>query len=173
MVEGYHATTIVCAMRILSSGTFERSTSPLNWLGPGTYFWERDLQRAMEWGVKWYTGSNTAVVKVSIARGNCLDLTEFKWIKVLSDEYRDVLKEYRRRKQPLPGNSGSDRPLNALLIQKISARCGPFDSVRGAFADGEEIIPGSGICWGSHIQVAVLNPGIFCGRPELVVNGVL
>lgn len=76
--------------------------------------------------------------------------------------------------EPLPGGE-------ALLLRKLDcavieymhsqieeqyekgAKIRPFDSVRGAFWEGEELYPGAGFREKNHVQICVRNPNCIKG----------
>ena len=170
-IVGFHATTPEKARAILSTKKYTSSMSEFNWLGKGVYFWENDLQRAIEWGCNLYTPANTAVIKQTLKLGRCLDLTQRKWLECLKKTYLEVVKEFEKKGEKTPVNRGSDRQLNSLLLERAKASYGSnFDTVRCAFSDGDEIGKGSGIFLRSHIQVVVLNEEVLVRAPKLEVE---
>ncbi len=71
---------------------------------------------------------------------------------------------------PVPKNSGrdlkarfGDRALINWYLAQLEAEGQYYDSVRGAFIEGEPIFEGSSIHLESHIQICIRNPSCVVG----------
>ncbi len=187
-VLGYHGCDTKTAKKLVTGKSqFIKSDKPYDWLGPGTYFWESDSIRAMEWAIQKSAGNpayQPAVVGAVIDLGNCLDLLARADQDLLGYAHASLVKLHESAKQSLPVNENSkrggdtDRRMRKLdcavirhlhdLVPELGLE--PFDTVRGMFAEGEDVYPGSGFKCQSHVQIAVLS--ISCVRgifypPEL------
>jgi hypothetical protein len=146
-----------------------------DWLGAGTYFWDSDAQRAMEWAVeKQQHGkcNNPFVVGAIIDLGNCLDLTLRSNLDFLAEVYKTFETERKALNLKMPINRDSPnvvsknkviRSLDCAILNYVhllneKADLPPFDTVRGVFVEGDPAYPGSEIYHKTHIQIAVRNP---------------
>ena len=64
--------------------------------------------------------------------------------------------------EKMPRNKGNNRALDCAVIQYIHKSntlkgTPPFDTIRCAFPEGDEVYPGSAITARLHIQICVLN----------------
>jgi hypothetical protein len=186
-VLGYHGCDRTVGERAILEGvSLLQSDRDYDWLGPGAYFWESDPVRALEWA-HWHVSrgdhEDPYVIGAVIDLGNCLDLVGRENLEVLRaahDSYVDLVK---RSGLPMPENkpagaSDPDRRLRYLdcavirylhtMIQGQDALA-PYDTVRGMFAEGVEVYPGSGFRELSHVQIAVCNndciKGLFVPLP--------
>ena len=165
------------------------STNAYDWLGSGLYFWENDPRRAMEWAVErrdnppkrsTHAVETPAVIGAVVDLGYCFDLLRRENIAMLKAFYDHLAKTVGA--ETLPHNRkvrGSNdallRDLDCLIINEYhrfreSEGLRPFDSVRGAFWEGEELYPEAGFKEKSHIQICVRNPncikGLFLPRTK-------
>jgi hypothetical protein len=104
--------------------------------------------------------------------GNCLDLTERKYLKMVKVAFFDYAKDNHIFGRPLPENvGGADlllrhldcAVLEYLHIQRAKESLRPFDSVRGVFQEGGELYPNAGFREQTHVQVCIRNPACFRG----------
>lgn len=130
-----------------------------------------------------------AVIGAVIDLGNCLNLTDSKYIELLEGEYDLLRADFKAQHRELPSNRlGHDkllRTLDCAVISHLHARideiarptssyAGPkleaFDSVRGLFSEGDPIYPDAGFKKKTHVQICVRNPncikGYFIPRAE-------
>jgi hypothetical protein len=147
------------------------STHDYEWLGHGFYIWENNMDRALDWAREHHPRFNDPfVIGVVYTLGNCLDLTDKHFIELLKEDYALFSRDLDLADQPLPQNtdlkhnpnpSGILRKLDCALIQHLHAvNENPdklYDSVRGAFTEGEPAYPGTQICEKNHIQVCIRN----------------
>ena len=182
-VLGYHGCDHEVAEKIFAGATLEPSAKAYDWLGPGSYFWEGDPRRALEWAQdRAVRGKLTkpAVVGAVIDLGNCLDLTKRSDCELLADAYQSMAKAFAAAGKALPENKDAPggKPGNKLLryldcavIQHLHKNIEddaaedekngrpptvvPFDTVRGLFPEGDTLYPGGGFYSLTHTQIAV------------------
>jgi len=148
---------------VLRQDIFKESVNEYDWLGHGVYFWENDYERALQWAKE--RKKNPAVIGALIEPGNCLDLLEQSSREKLKDGY-EALKNYvSRLSLDLPKNkAGKDHLLRNLDCAVINIFCEQnerfdvkYDSVRGAFWEGNPLFPGAAIKERSHVQICIRN----------------
>lgn len=186
-VIGYHGTDAATANRLLAGAAFAPSANDYDWLGEGVYFWEYAPDRAWRFAVEMLarrrasgrrTRARPAVVGAVIQLGSCFDLLDTRFTSELPESFRawqGLMSSLG--KTPLR-NTGLDRDLKLrrldcavldfhfLMRERRGTR---YDTVRGAFVEGEPAFPGSMIHRLTHVQVAVRNPVCILGvfRPIL------
>lgn len=168
IVIGYHACTEEFA-RDLLLGTrpirdWTPSTNEWDWLGHGSYFWEHSLERALRWGREKFApgGAAPAVLGAVIQLGRCFDLLNEAITAILAKSYRELEQAYQEASLPLPKNRGRDwkrRELDCLVLndclKRLKATVPEYDTVRGAFLEGDPVYPGAGFSQEAHLQIAV------------------
>lgn len=162
--------------KILSGRTLLRqSQNQWDWLGHGIYFWESDPVRAKEfaWLLKSRRKSNIktpAAIGAVLDLGNCLNLLNRSHIRLLKDSYLCFEQLVASKGDPMPVNRYLEKDGDPLLrdldcavinylhdiLRKEGKR--PYDSVRGAFWEGNQVYRGAGFRDLSHIQICVRNP---------------
>jgi len=182
LLIGFHGCKKEDQQKLLESVSYvKKSQNNYDWLGHGMYFWENNLERAMLWVKKEKRITSPAVVGAVIDLGNCLDLFDTygiellkKAFKLFEQEYGDAIPQNEKHEK----ETGDDKILRyrdcAVLefAHKFFERSGmkPFDSVRAAFMEGEQIYPGAGFREKTHIQICIRNPncikGFFLPRKE-------
>ena len=190
IVYGFHAIDKFAGLKILNQeDQFEPSSNEYDWLGPGIYFWENNLERARQYAEEDRKRSDTKikdpfVLGAVLELGNCLDLLDQKYNDFLKNAYsrlNDALSE-QGRSLPSNHNMGKDdfdfkaRELDCSVIRYACTLSRkeygkPFDSVRAAFIEGDPLYKGARFFSKNHIQIAVINPncikGIFLPREEV------
>lgn len=158
-VTAYHGTTASIGREIRRSRSFKGSLRLSNWLGDGTYFWEGDFQRALEWArpIAQKRAENAIVIEVSLRLGKCLDLTQRRHLEDLRDVAEALETETTNDGGTLPMNVADNHAYDCALINRACKDLGEFDTVRAAFQDGDLIAEHSAIRVLSHIQIAVRN----------------
>jgi len=153
-----------------------------DWLGPGSYFWEQDPTRALEYATATATGKQKNkqaaktpfVIGAIIELGNCLNLVESTSLDILSASYTGLKEVMDALGEPMPVNKGNNRTLDCAVMKYIhetNKKSGiqPYDTIRCAFPEGDEAYPGAMITSRLHIQLCVCNPnnikGYFLPRP--------
>jgi hypothetical protein len=173
-VLGYHGCDRALGEKLVRRDeSFTTTDEPYHWLGAGVYFWEADPVRAFEWAKKKQARGachDPFVVGAVIDLGNCLDLQVRENLALMQDAYEAFAAERAALSLALPVNKTAKndqsetkvlRFLDCAVIESLhqaSEKRGiKFDSVRGAFSEGEGIYPGSGILQLTHSQIAVRN----------------
>jgi hypothetical protein len=168
IVVGYHGCEEDFARDLLLGNVripdWKPSRNSWDWLGHGIYFWEYSPARALRWARERYEskGKKPAVVGALIHLGRCFDLLDESIVSVLDRAYERLDKTLAESGLTMPVNSGRDwkkRERDCLVLNDyLSAaeqRGVAYDTVRGAFLEGEPAYPGAGFSKESHIQVAV------------------
>jgi hypothetical protein len=175
VVIGYHGGNRADGLAAAVDGNpLRMSNSNHDWLGEGTYFWDSDPQRALEWAEEKKLGGKCAdpfVVGAIIDLGNCLDLSLRPNLDFLAEVYSTFENERKSLGLKMPINRDSPnvksgkkviRSLDCAIINYVhtlNKRAGlrSFDTVRGIFVEGDPAYPGSEIYHKTHIQIAVRN----------------
>ena len=177
IVFGFHGCDRSVGEKLLSGETVLRSSkNSYDWLGHGVYFWENAPLRAMQWAQECARNPGQTRGKISepyvigaiINLGNCLNLTSQEDQMILKETY-DLLKmAFDKFDFAFPVNTEKKRDLDCLVINTAvffqkKKHYEPFDTVRGAFVEGEPIYPGAKLNSRTHIQICVRNPRCICG----------
>jgi hypothetical protein len=116
------------------------------------------------------TGEHPAVIGAIIQLGNCFDLTDEHNTKNIGAAYDLIRASYAAAGKPLPVNRGTDadlkgRFLDCLVINYYLKQVAAvqYQTVRGAFREGEPIYDGSMIYQQTHVQVAVVDGACVLG----------
>ncbi len=157
------------------------SEKPFDWLGHRFYIWENNYDRALEWAKdKQKRGKikKASVIGVVFTLDYCLDLIDSEFIKILSDYYELMEKDFSQIGKLLPKNKDvkedehKDKLIRELdcavieyLHQKIkeeiqgdeNTSIKEFDTTRGVFIEGGPAFPGAGVQKKSHLQVCIRN----------------
>jgi hypothetical protein len=184
IVIGYHGCTEKFARDLLLGtlpiGEWRPSTNRWDWLGHGLYFWEHSPARALRWAQKTYRASTQvpSVIGAVVQLGRCFDLLNEAVTSILADSHEELVKSYAKKGRALPQNRGKGlkrRDLDCLVINDclkgLQLRGIEYDTVRGAFLEGEPAYPGAGFSRESHIQIAVRRPSCMLRifRPHLLL----
>lgn len=181
VVVGYHGCTKAFARKLLlgeaAIEAWRPSENEWDWLGHGIYFWEHSPVRALRWAEEKHgRRGRPAVIGAVIQLGKCFDLLDESLTNVLAEGYRELAEAFAKEGRALPRNLGREsklRNLDCLVVNdclnRLKGRGTVYDTVRGAFWEGEPIYPGAGFARESHIQVVVRNPACILGvfRPSL------
>lgn len=153
--------------------SLSESSNDYDWLGPGIYFWEGDPERAFAFASE-AAKANKKVSKGSIRRpfvlGAILDLG-FSCNLLSADAIGELREAHMAFQQlvtmagiPSPKNvGGMDKGARYLdcavvrMMHSLREKSGlnPYDTMRGAFWEGEAIYPGAGFSNKGHVQIAV------------------
>lgn len=186
-VVGYHGGDAAPIRKVLlGEEPLAESRNDYDWLGSGIYFWEQGPARAFEFAVaeakrKPSKIKNPDVVGAYIFLGNCFDLLDVNFTKILAAFYDDFVADLKARGEQIPTNErlrgdGTkllhrlDRAVIEYTLAVLELKNGQkFDSVRGAFVEGDRIYPEAEIFQKTHIQIAVRNPDCIFGyfKPKL------
>jgi hypothetical protein len=177
-VLAYHGCDRDVANRLLDGERFIASTNDYDWLGHGSYFWEanprRGLEYAKELAVRMRGASKVvipAVVGAIIDMGLCLDLTTAFGIEQVRLAYQ-ALKTVADRSSsgimPKNNKDGLRRNLDCAVINTLHAinkqnGSPAIDTVKGAFIEGKPIYPAASFHEKTHIQICVYNPDCIKG----------
>jgi hypothetical protein len=160
-VIGYHGCTQKAADRIFAERRFLPSTRAYDWLGEGFYFWEYAPYRALEWAAQRceQEGGVPAVIRATIKLGRCLNLLDIEHIPGLSEMYASYVETTGAERMPRNTERGAhflDREIIDGYCRAVAGQAdNPLQTVRGSFAEGAPIYPGSKILRRAHVQVAV------------------
>jgi hypothetical protein len=175
-VLGYHGCPEAVAHSLLAGEPFEPSKNDYDWLGPGTYFWQSNPRRALQFAsekrarekAKWQPNVIGAVVEL----GLCLDLTTEASIEEVRQAHQHLSKLQTVAGAPLPINSGGNdrlvRKLDCAVITTlydIRKNLGEpaCDTVLGIFEEGGPLYENSGFRTKTHVQICVCNPAMIKG----------
>lgn len=157
------------------------SLNTYDWLGMGIYFWEHSPMRALEWAIQQSKRKGTrikepAVLGAVIQLGNCFDLLDIEFTRLLSRFASDLVQELASQGLSLPTNqsAGTDdfdwlrRDRDCFVINNVIPVVEErdritFHSVRGVFQEGDPAFAGAGVKLKSHIQIAVRDPQAIIG----------
>jgi len=163
-VIGYHGCSREAADRILAEDRFLPSIRSYDWLGEGVYFWEYTPYRALEWASARcaQTGGEPAVIRANVKLGRCLNLLDIEHMPALAQIYHSFVETLGEAQLPRNTERGAHF-LDRLIIDahcRVVARrtLSPLQTVRGSFAEGEPIYPGSKILVKAQAQIAVRDP---------------
>lgn len=186
MIEGrllvaYHGCDITTRDDLVSGklAHLDHSKNPYDWLGPGAYFFEGDVERALMFATashshpaRLYTAKpvgTPAVVGAVLRVQRWLDMTTQEGINEFALAYPAMLAGLAASGSPVPQNAAAGDDADIILrkldnavftfIHDIRKNSHPalqlFQAVRGAFHQGAEVAPRSGFHKGTHVQIAL------------------
>lgn len=165
-ILGFHGCDREVGMRILSSPEehLVRSEKKYDWLGHGVYFWEGNVIRALEWA-RARKVKDPFVLGAIIDLRCCLDLFDRSAALQLEKAHEALVATSELSNTEMPVNVGTtpDKLGRALdcsvfeVLHQLRKDEGKqsYDSVRGAFLEGDTIYPGAGFKSHTHIQICV------------------
>ena len=117
---------------------------------------EREVaERAMDWAVRHC--KNPAVLGAVIGFGNCMNLMDVDSQVLLQQTYQ----AFKARQVQLPVNSKSCHDLDCSVVNStceyLASQGHVFDTVRGAFPEGDPVFDESQILTKTHVQICVRN----------------
>jgi hypothetical protein len=174
-VLGFHGCDRSVGLRVLNGEEdLKPSTNIWDWLGSGIYFWEHDPELAMSYAKDVATRQQFAkgaikepfVLGAIIDLGKCLNTSNSKGIEILRNGHSGLVKalEVAGALNELPRNIGENRRfLDCAVLEYVHQQnkendCTAFDTVRGAFQEGDPIYEGAYLTAKNHIQICVRNP---------------
>ena len=183
LVLGFHGCDATLAEQVVLGKTMlKNSDHDYDWLGPGIYFWENNVDRAEQWAkdnsmLKKSSIKTPGVLGAYLDLGNCLDLTDSGSLQLLKIPYEALKKSFSLTGLEMPVNKdpltihSSDKIIRKLdcavikTLHELTCKAGlpAFDSVRGVFWEGGELYPGAGFREKNHIQIAIVNPNCIKG----------
>jgi hypothetical protein len=148
-VLGFHGCDETVGEKLLAGDKFKNSENVYDWLGAGMYFWESDPRRGLDWAVDRSKNPNSRikipfVVGAVVDLGLCLDLTTSEAAVKIKTAHDSLVKTYVSAGRALPVNKKLRPELDCAVINwlhYIRKRDDeePFDSVKGAFIEGDPI----------------------------------
>lgn len=173
IVVGYHGCHTSFAddilLRRVPISEWNRSRNQFDWLGEGIYFWEHSPKRALRWAQDKFN-EDAAVLGAVIQLGACFDLLDEDMAALLGESYTAFKASFEAAGTPLPVNRGKEKKLRDLdcavindCIDQLAAQGLIYDTVRGAFLEGEPVFEGTTISSETHIQIAVRNADCILG----------
>jgi hypothetical protein len=172
-VLGYHGCDERVAARIAAGHSILLpSQNDYDWLGDGVYFWEHNAQRAYDYAVELASHPRNGrqqikkptVIGAVIDLGFCFNLLDSRYLQMLRQAYEQLVKLLSEKSLRLPENTGGANLLNRKLdcavvrtLHQMRANTGepPFDTVRAAFVEGDELYKNAGFASKNHIQICV------------------
>ena len=175
LLLGFHGTDHSVVDRALRGRChLERSVNSYDWLGNGVYFWEYSPQRAFEFAEQAARDGrssqgriqNPAVIGAVIDPGRCLNLLEASALEQVRQSYLALSESTTE----LPVNEGGidrrKRHLDCAVIELLhqirtdsllddGTPLEPYQTVRGAFWEGQELYPNAGFKEKNHVQLVV------------------
>ncbi|WP_343684366.1 hypothetical protein [Asticcacaulis sp.] len=172
-VLAYHGCDQTVADGLLNGQPFRTSQNDYDWLGHGIYFWEANPRRGLEWAQetaarKASSIKNPAVIGAVIDLRFCLDLTTSSGILQIQSAYERLRSLYKI----LDLIDGTQMPRNDTRRKRHNLDCAvvnllhdareqenlpAFDTVKGAFLEGDAAYETSAFNTKTHIQICVRN----------------
>ena len=182
LLIGFHGCEKSLVDDVVNHRTILRpSKNKWDWLGDGIYFWQNNYERALAYATnppETVTIKEPAVLGAVFSLGNCLDLTDSKWIDLVKYSYETYEHSAKASGKQLPSNKNTKddneandraiRLLDCAVIMNLHNQVtelgeAPFESVRGVFFEGKELYPGAGFYQKTHIQISIRNPNLIRG----------
>ena len=190
LLLGFHGADRRIVERVLTGACdLEPSQNSYDWLGHGIYFWEYSPQRALDFARQASVNPritrgrivDPAVIGAVIDPGRCLNFLEASALDQLRESYKALESSGLSK---LPKNVGGidklQRHLDCAVVELLHAireeasteqdqRLLPYQTVRGAFWEGDELYPGAGFRQKNHVQLVVRDSSCIKGyfRPIL------
>lgn len=180
LMVGYHGCDVTVRDGLVSGQLQpQESNNQYDWLGPGFYMFENDVERARAFAEcaahqpeRRLTArpiATPAVVGCLFSVQHCLDMTTRAGREEFEDAYLHLQSGFLRTGRVTPINVPAHRNdeevllrgLDRAVFSYIHARIHtvhtkhPIQAVRGAFRQGVEIAPSSGFHRDSHVQIAL------------------
>jgi hypothetical protein len=144
-------------MDVVDQG-FSMSQNPYDWLGDGVYFFQDAPHRAREWATQRY-GGDGVVIRSIIRLDDCIDLLDFQSNDLIVRAYQLFTVRMGLARRTLPRQTAGahrlDRAVMNYAVEMLSQDGVAVRVVRGVFAEGVPVFPGSAIMNRAHVQIAV------------------
>jgi len=176
LVIAYHGCDKSVADKVVSGEErLKGSTNSYDWLGPGQYFWEDSVQRALDWAIDNSQKEDSeiqepAVLGAVIDMGICLNLVDTYSINLVKEAFENLKTHYELVELPLPQNKNTKgnndwlmRHLDCAVIKFLCTYHKNIDTIRGVFLEGKELYEGAGFRDKTHIQICVRNSACIKG----------
>ncbi len=123
MYVGYHGCSEKHGEEYLRLGARKKihiSEADYEWLGKGFYIWENNYTRAYEWRAKEYkTTEKPFVIGVIYSLDECLDLTDSKYLDLVSQAYASLKSAFDTAHKPLPINQKFDNQKSGFRGKRL------------------------------------------------------
>jgi len=190
-VLGYHGCDKSIGERILAGNDeLKPSNNKYDWLGKGIYFWENDPFRAHNFATHLCDNPRGRKARIRepftigavIDLGHCLNLLECESLKLLKLGYELLRQAHAKSDVSIPENKPGPSQDGDLLLRQLdravietlhefneTQKKTPYDSVRAAFWEGQELYPNAGFKEKNHIQICVRDRACIRGyfRPSV------
>ena len=173
-VIGFHGCDLSVRDKVVMDQlVMKMSENDYDWLGHGIYFWENNEERALQFANEQAVRDKViepAVLGAFIDLGNCLDLLNSKYLRLLKEVGYKELVDYTESLGLSMLDNQRVGTSEDLLLRKLDCAVieslhtfyeenglPSFDSVRGVFWEGDDLYPGAGMKEKNHIQICIRN----------------
>lgn len=182
-VEGFHSCDQEVGLKVLNGQMdLKPSLNPWDWLGHGVYFWEYNPGRALQYATECAAGMQKNKIRIRkpmvlgaiVELGKCLNLLESESLSMVKVAHKALVRVNKEFAKEMPVNKGARRELDCAVINYVhelirEAGLQPYDTVRCAFQEGEELYKGASATQRQHVELCVINKemikGYFLPRP--------
>ena len=182
LLLGFHGTDEETAERVLAGKEhLQPSTNDYDWLGHGIYFWEYSPSRALEFATQSLVDKritkgkikNPAVIGAVIDPGLCLNMLESSALAQVKFAHEVLAFAHDG---DIPENKGGNdlraRYLDCAVFQALhemrkatdqrlqaeqKGTMPAYETIRGAFFEGDPLYQNAGFMKKSHVQICVRN----------------
>jgi hypothetical protein len=187
LILGFHGTDESIVRAVVNGETeLQASANKYDWLGNGIYFWDNSPSRALAWAEQLSRRPDSritqpAVLGAILDLGYCLDLLDYRNLRLVKSGYLALQANLQARGEALPANFNTadllQRELDCAVIETLhetmqEAGSKTFDSARGMFSEGKELYPNAGFREKDHIQICIRNidciKGYFLPLPRII-----
>lgn len=185
LILGFHGCDRTVGERIVAGEQdLLPSQNEYDWLGSGRYFWEGNCLRAFEYA-KFLAEhprrsskpkvKDPFVIGAVLDLGRCLNLLESDALAFIKEAHAALVKIFEKANAPMPKNKNApgdddfrlrflDRAVIEAAHELVKDNGQPaYDSVRGAFWEGDLLYPEAGFREQNHIQICIRNPNCIKG----------
>lgn len=158
----YHGCSRECAEKVLSNrGGLQASRNKWDWLGRGVYFWVDSWARGIDWALHGKKIDDPYVIGAYVYPGLCLNLTDYAVADQIKQAFAVMNLVAQQTGGKLPRNNNFfRRDLDCAVIEYLHAfrddlGLDPYDTVLGAFEEGDPVFDGSLFKQKTHLQIVV------------------
>ena len=168
---------------LANDDNFKHSKNDYDWLGSGTYFWEANPARGLEFAYELQKRrrdiNEPYVIGAVIDLGYCLDLMSSTGLKAVQSSFDELKATFQAASKEMPVNEMGDdlllRRLDCAVINYLHGmqhrmKQQEFQTVKGVFVEGDAAYPGAGFKAKTHIQICVRDlqciKGVFRVPPD-------
>lgn len=188
LILAYHGCDVTVRDRLVRGDLcqLDPSMNQYDWLGDGAYFFEGDAERALSFAMasrdhpsKLYSAKpivDATVVGAVLCVSRCWDMTTMDGRREYRAAYEELHRAEAGRGRQMPVNRLADADDESMLIRGLDCaifnmghvvrkRDGmpPYQMVRAAFYQGRPVVDSSEFRAGTHLQLAVRDPGCVQG----------